>query len=257
MSVRWITCVWEDSPYEGRRLLLHLALADFANDEGFCFPSQKTLAVKARTTESWVSLSIKQMVKDGYLKIVDKGSGRGNRTTYCLQKGLTEKGESEKGESELQKNLYVDGALTNYKNRKEPSLILTDQFEQFWKKYPRKVAKVAARNVFISVMSKPTAPSLEDLLKAVDKYASTELDMRYVAHPTTWLRQGRWEDETAETEPTPTQKDWELDRAYDKVVPLAHLGRTWEDCEDALRDLDERVVEPCRDLYNKIRSRYS
>lgn len=257
MSVRWITNVWEQSPYEGKRLLLHLALADFANDEGTCFPSQKTLANKARTTEAWVNVSIKQMVKDGYLEVVEKGSGRGNRTTYRLCKGLSEKTLSEKTLTESQENLNVDTSLSIYKNRQEPSVILADQFEQFWKKYPRKVAKVAARNVFVNVMKKPNAPTLDTLLNALDSYAKNELDIRYVAHPATWLRQGRWEDDVTEAEPIVTQKDYELERAYDKIVPLAHLGRTWEDCLDALRDLEPRVIEPCRDLYAKIRSRYA
>lgn len=259
MSVRWIGQVWETSPYEGRRLLLHLALADFANDEGFCFPSQKTLALKARTTEAWVSVSVKQMVNDGLLEIVERGSGRGHRTMYRLRKGTTqlgdsEKGESEKGETPTEQTLNVDESLTTSKNRKEPSKNLSDEFEQFWKKYPRKVAKIAARNVFVSMMKRSDAPTLERLLTAVDKYASQQLDMRYVAHPATWLRQGRWEDEPEDQQPTPAHKDWHLDQAFDRVVPLARLGKSWEDCLDSIRDFDPRVIEPCREIFDRIRS---
>jgi hypothetical protein len=248
--------VWDTSPYEGRRLLLHLALADFANDEGFCFPSQKTLALKARTTEAWVSASVKQMVKDGLLEIVEKGSGRGNRTTYRLRKGSTHLGESEKGESDNTQTLNVDADLSYIKNRQEPSKNLADAFEKFWSKYPRKVAKVAARNVFFTLMKKNDAPTLERILEAVDKYRSEQLDMKYVAHPATWLRQGRWEDEPEESKPTPAPRDWHLDNAYDRVVPLARLGHSWEDCLDALRDFDSRVVEPCREIFEKIRSEH-
>lgn len=259
MSVRWIGRVWESSPYEGRRLLLHLALADFANDEGVCFPSQRTLALKARTTEAWVSASVKQMVNDGLLEIVERGSGRGNRTVYQLRKGASElgdsqKGESEKGESESQQTLNVDDALTNTKNRKEPSKDLALGFDEFWKKYPRKVAKVAARNVYVSVMKRSNAPTLERLLTAVDSYAKTEIDMKYVAHPATWLRQGRWEDEPEESKPTPAQRDWHLDRAFDRIVPLARLGRSWEECLEALADYESRVIEPCKEIFDKIRA---
>jgi hypothetical protein len=260
MSVRWISRVWEDSPYEGRRLLLHLALADFANDEGTCFPSQKTLALKARTTEAWVSISIKVMIEDGFLEILTKGSGRGNRTVYLLKKGATQKGvtelsESEKGESELEKNLNVDDSLTNTKNRQEPSLDLMQSFDKFWKKYPRKVAKVAARNVFVKVMKKSDAPSLEVLLTAVEKYSASELDMRYVAHPATWLRQGRWEDEQEVTEtPKPAIKDWHLDNALDRVYPLARMGKSWDECLDSLRDFEPRVIEPCKKVFEDIRA---
>ncbi len=257
MSVRWISRVWEESPYEGRRLLLHLALADFANDEGTCFPSQRTLALKARTTEQWVSTSIRQMVKDGLLEVMERGNGRGNRSTYRLLKGQTHIGENEKGETQSPESPNVEQISTYYKNRNEPSIKHDVGFDEFWSKYPRKVAKVTARNVFVGIMKKDDRPSLDVLLASVDKYASLGLEMKYVAHPATWLRQRRWEDEETETSPTPTQKDWELDRAYDKIVPLAHIGRSWEECLDALRDLDERVVAPCEIMYYKIRELYS
>lgn len=253
MSVRWISHVWETSPYEGRRLLLHLALADFANDEGTCFPSQRTLSLKARTTEAWVSASVRQMVKDGLLEIVSQGSGRGHRTTYRLRKGTTEFGETEKGQTESRETPNVEQVDTYTKNRKEPSIDLDSSFDEFWKKYPRKVAKVAARNVFRSVMKKPDAPTLDVLLRAVDKYATSGVEKKYIAHPATWLRQGRWEDETEDVSTTtPAPKDWHLDSALDRVVPFAHLGRSWDDCLDSLRDFDPRVIEPCRKIFEQI-----
>ena len=63
MSVRWISYVWESSPFKGERLLLHLALADFANDEGECWPAQPTLAKKARCSVTW---SKDQLVMDHF-----------------------------------------------------------------------------------------------------------------------------------------------------------------------------------------------
>lgn len=253
MSVRWISFVWESSPYEGRRLLLHLALADFANDDGSCFPSQKTLALKARTTETWVSASVRQMINDGLLEIIEKGNGRGNRTIYQLHKGTTQKGLTEKGETSGEQSPNVEH-LYLYKNRKEPSKDLSSEFEQFWNKYPRRVAKVAARNVFLSVMLKPNAPSLVTLLTAVDKYAKTEIDKKYIAHPATWLRQGRWEDDSEECTTTPAVKDWHLDQALDRVVPFAHQRKSWEDCLDLISLFEPRVIEPCKKIYDEIRA---
>lgn len=251
MSIRWIAHVWETSPYEGRRLLLHLALADFASDEGMCFPSQKTLALKARTTEAWVSASVRQMVKDGLVEIVERGSGRGHRTVYRLRKGSTQLGDTQKGDTATDETPNVDGALSSSKNRQEPSKNLRDGFDEFWSRYPRKVAKAAARNVWVSMMNRGDAPPLEKLLAAVDRYRKQELDMRFVAHPATWLRGRRWDDETEES--TPASKDWHLDQAFDRVVPLARLGESWEECLDALRDFDPRVIGPCREVFDEIR----
>jgi len=249
MSGKWISRVWEESPYEGRRLLLHLALADYANDEGTCFPSQRTLALKARTTEQWVSTSIRQLVKDGFLEVMERGNGRGNRSTYRLLKGQSQIGENEKGQTESLESPNVEQNHTYLKNRQEPSIKHDSGFDEFWAKYPRKVAKVSARNVFVMMMKKDDRPQLSDLLVAVDRYAQLGLEIKYVAHPATWLRQQRWLDEMPETSPKPTQKDWHLENAKEKIVPLARLGRTWEDCLDALRDYEERVIEPCREVY--------
>ena len=254
MSVRWIGHVWETSPYEGRRLLLHLALADFANDEGTCFPSQKTLALKARTTEAWVSVSVKQMIRDGLLEILERGGGRGNRTIYKLHKGVTEKGETEKGETQSQQTPNDDDVPTIYRNRNEPSISLTSQFEQFWNKYPRKVAKVAARNVFISLMKRSDAPSLDILLKAVDTYNASAIDKKFIAHPATWLRQGRWEDDL-EHSPTTPIKDWQLDQALQRIAPAATLNASWEECLQIISHFEERVIEPCREMYDRIRAK--
>jgi hypothetical protein len=249
MSVKWISRVWEESPYEGRRLLLHLALADYANDEGTCFPSQRTLALKARTTEQWVSTSIRQLVKDGFLEVMERGNGRGNRSTYRLLKGQSQIGENEKGQTESLESPNVEQNHTYLKNRQEPSIKHDSGFDEFWAKYPRKVAKVSARNVFVMMMKKDDRPQLSDLLVAVDRYAQLGLEIKYVAHPATWLRQQRWLDEMPETSPKPTQKDWHLENAKEKIVPLARLGRSWEDCLDALRDYEERVIEPCHEVY--------
>jgi hypothetical protein len=68
-------------------------------------------------------------------------------------------------------------------------------FEIFWSKYPRKVAKRAAKAVF----DRMSTEDKELAIKAIDthlqhwKIEGTEL--AFIPHPTTWLRQGRFEDE--------------------------------------------------------------
>jgi hypothetical protein len=50
MSVSLMSLVWDRAPYEGGTLLVLLALADWADDEGVTWPSMATLAGKARMT---------------------------------------------------------------------------------------------------------------------------------------------------------------------------------------------------------------
>jgi hypothetical protein len=82
VSIRWITKVWSDSPYDGTKLLIHLALADISHDDGRFFASQSNLASKGRCSVEYVRKVINEMI--GHLKIITKGNSRGNATVYQL-----------------------------------------------------------------------------------------------------------------------------------------------------------------------------
>jgi len=84
VSIRWITKVWADSPYDGTRLLIHLALADISHDDGRFFASQSNLSTKGRCSVEYVRKVINEMIADGHLKIITKGNSRGNATVYQL-----------------------------------------------------------------------------------------------------------------------------------------------------------------------------
>ena len=84
MSIKWITEFWDDSPYDGTKLLLLLALADTSSHDGRFFASQTDLAKKGRCSVEYVRKVINEMIEDGYLKIITKGSSRGKATIYQL-----------------------------------------------------------------------------------------------------------------------------------------------------------------------------
>lgn len=68
------------------------------------------------------------------------------------------------------------------------------QFELFWSKYPKKVAKSSAKKAF----EKVSAP-LETLLTAIERQKCSEQwskdNGQYIPNPATWLNQERWNDE--------------------------------------------------------------
>jgi hypothetical protein len=52
MSIRVMTAVWDHADVSGGDLLVLLAMADWADDDGRrCFPTQGTLAAKSRMTD--------------------------------------------------------------------------------------------------------------------------------------------------------------------------------------------------------------
>ena len=66
-------------------------------------------------------------------------------------------------------------------------------FEQWWKTYPRRVAKGAARKAYAGALRKTHPRTLQE---AVERYAADPNlpEAQYVPHPATWLNQERWSD---------------------------------------------------------------
>lgn len=74
--------VWQHSKQSGGALVLLLAIADNAHDDGDgAFPSVGTLAKKARMSERNVNLVLLQLAQAGEIAITP-GGGRGNTNSY-------------------------------------------------------------------------------------------------------------------------------------------------------------------------------
>lgn len=77
---------------------------------------------------------------------------------------------------------------TNINNR-------TKDFDRFWAVYPKKVGKGEARKAFAKIKG----VSVDVMINAVEAQKQSRQwtieDGRYIPNPTTWLHQGRWEDE--------------------------------------------------------------
>lgn len=71
-------------------------------------------------------------------------------------------------------------------------------FERWYAHYPRKVARGAAEKAFPKALKLAT---LEELIAGAQRYAKQVAgkEVKYICHPSTWLRAQRWLDE----EPAP------------------------------------------------------
>jgi Helix-turn-helix domain len=86
MSIRLMAAVWQNGPRDRSQLLLMLALADCANDQGVCWPGTATLADKTRMDVRTVLRGLKALEQAQWLKIVRRShERRGN--TYELNLG--------------------------------------------------------------------------------------------------------------------------------------------------------------------------
>jgi hypothetical protein len=72
-----------------------------------------------------------------------------------------------------------------------------DDFEMFWKSYPRKAAKGDARKAWLQTAK--IRPETGELLQVIEQHKQTEQWLRdggqFIPYPASWLRAERWEDE--------------------------------------------------------------
>jgi hypothetical protein len=75
MSIRIMTNVWDRTDITSTQKLVLLALADWANDEGLCWPSIDRVCVKSSLTRRTVQIAIKDLSEMGLLT-QEKSTGR-------------------------------------------------------------------------------------------------------------------------------------------------------------------------------------
>ena len=82
MSIRVMTSVWDDLRTQAHsELLVLLALADWANDDGYCWPTICALASKARLSERAVQQILGRLTATGRIRRF-QGGGRGRANRY-------------------------------------------------------------------------------------------------------------------------------------------------------------------------------
>ena len=87
MSIKLMTAVWEREDLTSTHKLVLLALADWANDEGLCWPSISRLAVKTSMAGRSVQRLIRQLEEMGFIHREEE-IGKGNR--YWIKIPLTQ-----------------------------------------------------------------------------------------------------------------------------------------------------------------------
>lgn len=150
MSIRVMDRVFQCYPGGGGEMLLALALADHADDDGEnIFPSVEKLATKTRQAERTVQYQLRRMEAAGWLLRVNRGNGGRSQTTEYrisplwlkgadfapIEKGAndSEKGANDdtKGCNPRQKRVQqVAPAYNRHRTVKEPSVIVSSASAQ-------------------------------------------------------------------------------------------------------------------------------
>jgi len=85
MSIKRVTSIWDKSTHSGTALLVLLALADNADDNGLAWPSIPTLAQRARCGERAVKTHIQTLERSGELRTFRR---KGRHNFYIVTVGL-------------------------------------------------------------------------------------------------------------------------------------------------------------------------
>lgn len=75
MSIRVMSRVWDHYPGKGSDLLAMLALADWSDDDGRCYPSVSALAKKIRLKERQTQNAVRSLIEQGYVAVIGNEAG--------------------------------------------------------------------------------------------------------------------------------------------------------------------------------------
>lgn len=224
MSVEVMTAVFKRYPNGGGEMLLALALADHAHDDGTkVFPFVKSLADKTRQSVRSVQYQLRKMEECGWLILVNAGNGgRGQPNEYRINPDWIKgaeiapikrvQSETEKGANDDTKGASDDtkgcNGLHPHITINEPSVTINkpssvktssektgNRFQEFWETYPstgRKVAKASCLKAWKAKKLDELADKILEHLRSVK--TTPQWTAGYEPAPLTYLNQRRWED---------------------------------------------------------------
>ncbi|WP_170063433.1 helix-turn-helix domain-containing protein [Albidovulum inexpectatum] len=83
MSIDLIRAIWDRGPESPNERFVLVALADYANEHGECWPSIDGLCRKTRLSERGVQSILRRLEKAGWVRVV-AGGGRSNTNRYTI-----------------------------------------------------------------------------------------------------------------------------------------------------------------------------
>ena len=217
MSVKAMTWVWDHSPYKLGSRLVHLALADVANDmhDNELWMQQSSIADKAQLSVVQVQRILKTMVADGYLDLLEQGGGRGRVSRYRM---IMETPQND-GVLDIKpiilegENLSSDEAspITNSREPK-PSENADDPlrgFDIFWTAYPKRNGRRIGKAQVLRRWAKMPLDAKRAAYRGAVNYATAvDSGQTLAKDPDRWLRDHCWDDWLTE-EVTYERKEWE------------------------------------------------
>lgn len=196
--------------------LLLLTLANYADERMRCWPSQRRLAEDTCLTDRTVRSLLAALEDRKIISRVSRERNDGSRATDIVtlhfNVEVTSGGVAEMISAPPEIDAGGTGkdfrgvpemvsALTTFEPSSEPSeepSNTTRAFDAFWREYPEKVGKGAARIAYSKALKRIGTQNAEAVILEGVRAANEQSDKwrrGIVPNPATWLNQDRWNDE--------------------------------------------------------------
>ena len=199
----WIPrTVWLDDRLNALDKVILTEIDSLDNGERGCYASNKHIAEFCQCSETKVSTAISKLIKLGYIT-VQKFDGRQRELKSSLSK--FERQGLKNCNSDF-KNLKESNTNNNTPiNTERNNNIYTDEFENLWKLYPRKIGKPKAIKSYQKARKNGT--SYEEVLQGINAYVkqieANKTKTEDIKHGSTWFNGQCWLDEYEVKQETP------------------------------------------------------
>jgi hypothetical protein len=139
--------------------------------------------------------------------------------TECIQNGYRMDTQVRLGKDSIEYNILLNECEetasncnnddtdddTKCSNNRSKSQERNERFEVFWKAYPRRCGKIAAKKAFDKI--NPDDDLMTVIINAItlQKQSRDWKDIQFIPYPATWLNKGNWLNEVTPSEETPTR----------------------------------------------------
>jgi len=209
VSLRALAWAWEQELTNPTEKLVLLAIADHANDDGLCWPSMSHVANRCLLSTRQVQRITGTLEEHGLISRARRRRADGSLGTYTYHLNMSVPHDGTTGHTcpvdhrtpvspttghtcPVDHRTYVSGQNRNIRTVKESK---HDQFERFWKLYPRKLAKQKCARWWQRNANTEAALILDGMQRWADYWQQSNTETRYIPHPYTWLTQERWYDD--------------------------------------------------------------
>jgi hypothetical protein len=209
--------------------LLYGEITALCHQEGFCWAGNQYFAdlyeVSKTSISTWIGnlkdaghITVEMNYKEGSKHIL-------NRYIRILGEGIQENlhTPTRKRDGPIQEN-FVDNSTVN--TTKNITVNSIGDFDSFWRFYPRKAGKEAARKAWAKL--RPDAHIMQLILdnvrERVEKGEWRKDNQSYILHASTYLNQKRWEDEVLDQQ---TQTRTNPDSIKSVSVMDKLVDRSW------------------------------